>query len=83
MSQAQSDVQERIAAARREADSLKERIRAKRESSADTSRQYSYHLLFSLIEVHYPSSSPSHGCRGRPLAAHRHEATARFEGSPC
>lgn len=54
MSQAQSDVQERIAAARREADSLKERIRAKRESSADTSRQYSYHLLFLLIEVHYP-----------------------------
>jgi len=37
MSQAQSDIQERIAAARREADSLKERIRAKRESSADTS----------------------------------------------
>ena len=44
MSQGQSDIQERIAAARREADSLKERIRAKRESSADTSRQYSYHL---------------------------------------
>jgi len=64
MSQAQSDVQERIAAARREADSLKERIRAKRESSADTSRQYLYHLLLSLIEVHYPPSSPSHGCRG-------------------
>lgn len=63
MSQAQSDVQERIAAARREADSLKERIRAKRESSADTSRQYSCHLLSSLIEVHYPPSSPSHGCR--------------------
>ncbi|KAH9982747.1 G-protein beta subunit [Lactifluus volemus] len=36
-SQAQGDIQERIAAARREADSLKERIRAKRESSADTS----------------------------------------------
>ena len=46
MSQAQSDIQERIAAARREADSLKERIRAKRESSADTSRQYSYRLSF-------------------------------------
>jgi guanine nucleotide-binding protein G(I)/G(S)/G(T) subunit beta-1 len=44
MSQAQSDIQERIAAARREADSLKERIRAKRESSADTSRQYSRYL---------------------------------------
>lgn len=38
MSQApQGDIQERIAAARREAESLKEKIRAKRESSADTS----------------------------------------------
>jgi len=37
MSQSQSDIQERIAAARREAESLKEKIRAKRESSADTS----------------------------------------------
>jgi guanine nucleotide-binding protein G(I)/G(S)/G(T) subunit beta-1 len=46
MSQTQGDIQERIAAARREADSLKERIRAKRESSADTSRQYSYTLSF-------------------------------------
>ena len=38
MSQAQGDIQERIAAARREAESLKEKIRAKREQSADTSR---------------------------------------------
>lgn len=37
MSQGQSDIQERIAAARREAESLKEKIRAKKESSADTS----------------------------------------------
>jgi len=37
MSQNQGDIQERIAAARREAESLKERIRATRESSADTS----------------------------------------------
>ena len=44
MSQAQGDIQERIASARREADSLRERIRAKRESSADTSRQYSRSL---------------------------------------
>jgi hypothetical protein len=59
MSQApQNDVQERIAAARREADSLKERIRAKRESSADTSRQYSFHLLFSLIELPALQSEP-------------------------
>lgn len=34
----QQDIQERIAAARREAESLKEKIRAKKESSADTSR---------------------------------------------
>lgn len=33
----QQDIQERIAAARREAESLKEKIRAKKESSADTS----------------------------------------------
>lgn len=41
MSQSQGDIQERIAAARREAESLKEKIRAKKESSADTSRMYS------------------------------------------
>ena len=35
----QGDIQERIVAARREAESLKEKIRAKRESSADTSRE--------------------------------------------
>jgi len=46
MSQQQSDIQERIAAARREAEQLKEKIRAKRESSADTSR--SYRSLFVL-----------------------------------
>ena len=40
MSQQQSDIQERIAAARREAEQLKEKIRARRESSADTSRSY-------------------------------------------
>lgn len=40
MSQQQTDIQERIAAARREAEQLKEKIRAKRESSADTSRSY-------------------------------------------
>ena len=43
MSQNQGDIQERIAAARREAESLKEKIRAKRESSADTSCQYDRH----------------------------------------
>jgi len=37
MSQNQGDIQERIAAARREAESLKEKIRTKKESSADTS----------------------------------------------
>lgn len=40
MSASQGDIQERIAAARREAESLKERIRANREQSADTSREY-------------------------------------------
>lgn len=34
---AANDIQERIAAARREAESLKEKIRAKKETSADTS----------------------------------------------
>jgi hypothetical protein len=40
MSQTQGDIQERIAAARREAENLKEKIRAKKESSADTSRAF-------------------------------------------
>lgn len=39
MSQGQ-DIQERIVAARREAESLKEKIRAKKEASADTSCRY-------------------------------------------
>ncbi|KAI6136267.1 guanine nucleotide binding protein, beta polypeptide 1, partial [Pisolithus sp. B1] len=37
MAQPQGDIQERIAAARREAEILKEKIRASREASADTS----------------------------------------------
>lgn len=48
MSQAQGDIQERIAAARREAESLKEKIRAKRESSADTSCMFD---LLSRAEI--------------------------------
>ena len=48
----QGDIQERIAAARREAESLKEKIRAKKESSADTSRKsalsYPFHALLIL-----------------------------------
>jgi guanine nucleotide-binding protein G(I)/G(S)/G(T) subunit beta-1 len=40
MSASQGDIQERIAAARREAESLKEKIRAKKEASADTSCEY-------------------------------------------
>lgn len=40
MSQQQTDIQERIAAARRESEQLKEKIRAKKESLADTSRKY-------------------------------------------
>lgn len=34
-----SDIQEKIAAARREAETLKEKIRAKRDHLADTSRE--------------------------------------------
>lgn len=37
---AANDIQERIAAARREAESLKEKIRAKKETSADTSCKF-------------------------------------------
>lgn len=40
MSQPGGDIQERIAAARREAEVLKEKIRASREASADTSRMF-------------------------------------------
>ena len=46
----QQDIQERIAAARREAESLKEKIRAKKESSADTSCEYLF-TLFSLCAL--------------------------------
>lgn len=40
MAQPQGDIQERIAAARREAEVLKEKIRASKEASADTSRTF-------------------------------------------
>lgn len=45
MAQPQGDIQERIAAARREAEVLKEKIRASREASADTSRMYLLHRV--------------------------------------
>lgn len=41
----QQDIAERIAAARREADGLKEKIRAQREQAADTSCTSSLELL--------------------------------------
>jgi len=46
MSGAQGDVQERIAAARRESEQLKEKIRAKKESTADTSREHPYNNVY-------------------------------------
>ena len=48
----QQDIQERIAAARREAESLKEKIRAKKESSADTSCKHVPDDHFSLPPSH-------------------------------
>lgn len=45
MAQPQGDIQERIAAARREAEVLKEKIRASREASADTSRTFLPHAV--------------------------------------
>jgi guanine nucleotide-binding protein G(I)/G(S)/G(T) subunit beta-1 len=49
----QGDIQERIAAARREGESLKEKIRAKKEASADTSRKsgLSPSVVFNLIPI--------------------------------
>ena len=41
MSAIGNDLQERIAAARREADGLKEKIRAKKDQMADTSCEFS------------------------------------------
>ena len=64
MSQQQSDIQERIAAARREAEQLKEKIRAKRESSADTSRSYHPHICLIPYPNPSPFDSPRHGRRG-------------------
>ena len=42
------DIQEKIAAARREAETLKEKIRAKRDQLADTSRECSSRLCQAL-----------------------------------
>lgn len=77
MSQGQGDIQERIAAARREADSLKERIRAKRESSADTSRQ-SLSPIPALAYSHQsPLYSARYGGRGRRPPPYRHATPPR------
>jgi hypothetical protein len=44
----QADIQEKIAAARREAEGLKEKIRSKRDATADTSRTFPLSLLCSF-----------------------------------
>lgn len=62
MSQNQGDIQERIAAARREMESLKEKIRAKRESSADTNCKCA--LDPTTTSYLTRRRSASHGCRG-------------------
>lgn len=61
MSQQQSDIQERIAAARREAEQLKEKIRAKKESLADTSRKYTPSPLIISGVLMVDLSSSCHG----------------------
>lgn len=63
MSQGQGDIQERIAAARREAESLKEKIRAKREQSADTSCTSS-RMSHGDVSVDRFSTSACDGSRG-------------------
>lgn len=65
MSQNQGDIQERIAAARREGESLKEKIRAKKESSADTSRKsISCQRIRLFLDLDVSASSARYGCRG-------------------
>jgi hypothetical protein len=64
MSQPGGDIQERIAAARREAEVLKEKIRASREASADTScmlfcRSWQFILFGPLGNMLY---STRYGC---------------------
>jgi hypothetical protein len=78
MSQNQGDIQERIAAARREAESLKEKIRAKKESSADTSCTFTHFCNFvrgiSHLMINVPNST-CHGCGGRSSPSHRNAPT--------
>lgn len=50
------DIQEKIAAARREAEGLKEKIRAKREQTGDTSRT-STRLSCFISRLQFPSPS--------------------------
>lgn len=58
----QQDIQERIAAARREAETLKEKIRAKKEASADTScESVVYTLCFAKSSLILPRSSARYG----------------------
>lgn len=60
MSQQQGDIQERIAAARREAENLKEKIRTKKESSADTSCKSIIFWCENVVSCIFPSA-----CDGR------------------
>lgn len=74
-----ADIQERIAAARRESEQLKEKIRARRELTNDTSRKCFASLrprsprIFTNAFIY--DFSESHGARSRGLATHSHADT--------
>lgn len=61
-----TDIQEKIAAARREAETLKEKIRAKRDQLADTTREY-FHPVQLMSHPDNSSNTPrfssGNGCR--------------------
>ena len=64
----QGDIHERFAAGRREAESLKETIRAKRESSASTSRAYNI-LLVLPVATDVPFQFEPWRLRSQPCLA--------------
>ena len=82
MAQPQGDIQERIAAARREAEVLKEKIRASREASADTSRT-SLGPILRLHTMTLLAPSACDGCRGRHPSPDRDAPTTCAQGTPC
>ena len=80
MGEQQQDIAQKIAAARHLSESLKDKIRAKKEQTADSTRK-----LQRGIRRRRLTDAPSarDGCRYRSTAPRSDEAKENAQGTPC